>query len=34
MSGIIVMAALAAGGMSIYHDGWIDFNKNGAKDIY
>ena len=19
---------------SIYHNGWIDFNKNGAKDIY
>ena len=19
---------------SIYHDGWIDFNKNGVKDIY
>lgn len=19
---------------SIYHDGWIDFNKNGIKDVY
>ncbi|HLZ87058.1 MAG TPA: hypothetical protein VKQ52_07460, partial [Puia sp.] len=19
---------------SIYHDGWIDFNKNGTKDIF
>ena len=29
-----VCAALAAAGMDIYHDGWIDYNKNGVKDVY
>ena len=22
------------GGKGIYHKGWIDFNKNGTKDVY
>ena len=22
------------GGKGIYHKGWIDFNKNGLKDVY
>ena len=36
MNGIIVLAAAlaAAGQGGIYHDGWIDFNKNGVKDAY
>ena len=25
---------LGQGGKSIYHDGWIDFNKNGIKDVF
>ena len=26
--------SLAAQEKDIYHKGWIDFNKNGAKDVY
>ena len=26
--------ALAANGVDLQHDGWIDFNKNGVKDVY
>ena len=29
--GLLAASPLAAG---IYHDGWIDFNKNGRKDVY
>ena len=29
-----VLAAFAAAGEGIYHDGWIDYNKNGVKDVY
>ncbi len=29
-----VIAANAAYGADLRHDGWIDFNKNGAKDVY
>ena len=32
MSGICLGVVVA--GLCIYHDGWIDFNKNGAKDVY
>ena len=32
---IALTVTLAAGAQeSIYHEGWIDFNKNGTKDIY
>ena len=28
------VSACSAARPDIYHDGWIDFNKNGVKDIY
>lgn len=28
------LALAAAPGKKIYHKGWIDFNKNGVKDVY
>jgi hypothetical protein len=31
---ICISLASAGQGASIYHDGWIDFNKNGSKDIF
>ncbi|ANH83740.1 glycosyl hydrolase [Niabella ginsenosidivorans] len=32
---LLIVAALPAGAQkNIYHQGWIDFNKNGKKDIY
>jgi beta-glucosidase len=31
---LLAIAAMAADSSSIYHDGWIDLNKNGKKDIY
>ena len=27
-------AAVAANGADLRHEGWIDFNKNGVKDVY
>ena len=32
--GLLVVPHGAAGKGSIYHKGWIDFNKNGKKDVY
>lgn len=29
-----LVAALPAGASGIYHSSWIDFNKNGRKDVY
>ena len=39
LSGLLVLTLLFANGanlvaQSIYHQGWIDFNKNGKKDIF
>ena len=35
MNGILAAIALAVvGQLPIYHDGWIDFNKNGVRDVY
>lgn len=35
MIGVLTIVANAAmANDNIYHDGWIDFNKNGVKDIY
>ena len=31
---IFLAFCLSAGAQGIYHDGWIDFNKNGIKDVY
>lgn len=31
---MMMIAQSAAAATSIYHDGWIDFNKNGVRDIY
>lgn len=31
---LIMVQGVCAGTKSIYHKGWIDFNKNGVKDIY
>jgi beta-glucosidase len=31
---VCISLVVAGQGTSIYHDGWIDFNKNGAKDIF
>ena len=31
---VILMNGLSAAAAGIYHDGWIDFNKNGRKDVY
>lgn len=31
---LLMIAQSAAAATSIYHDGWIDFNKNGVRDIY
>jgi beta-glucosidase len=33
---IVALSCVVIGqdGTSIYHDGWIDFNKNGVKDVY
>ena len=30
----LVVAARPAADGGIYHEGWIDFNKNGVKDVY
>lgn len=30
----LALALTGAAPESIYHNGWIDFNKNGQKDIY
>ena len=32
--GLTACLSLAAQEKDIYHKGWIDFNKNGAKDVY
>ncbi len=32
--GLLFVFSLPVLGQSIYHNGWIDFNKNGKKDIY
>ena len=35
MTGVFcTCAGLLLATTSIYHDGWIDFNKNGRKDVY
>ena len=34
MAWLLAFAATAADTSSIYHDGWIDFDKNGKKDVY
>lgn len=31
---VLFMCPLLAGAQTIYHKGWVDFNKNGRKDIY
>lgn len=31
---VLPLALAAAPGKKIYHKGWIDFNKNGVKDVY
>ncbi len=31
---LLTCVAFGQNGAGIYHDGWIDFNKNGKKDIY
>ena len=31
---LLALAAMAGDSPSIYHDGWIDLDKNGKKDIY
>lgn len=30
----LLVCCLQAGAQNIYHKGWIDFNKNGKKDVY
>lgn len=30
----ILLSLISQSPASIYHDGWIDFNKNGTKDVY
>ena len=32
--GLCMVLPLHAQKRSIYHEGWIDFNKNGVKDVY
>jgi beta-glucosidase len=34
MAWLLAFAATAVDTASIYHDGWIDFDKNGKKDVY
>jgi beta-glucosidase len=34
MGGLLAVAAAKADSSSIYHDGWIDLNKNGKMDVY
>ncbi|MBQ2728788.1 MAG: hypothetical protein IJF77_06170, partial [Alistipes sp.] len=31
---VLMGACFDVMGQGIYHDGWIDFNKNGRMDIY
>lgn len=31
---VFAASALSVHGIDIYHEGWIDFNKNGVKDVY
>ena len=34
LAGCLFALAVSAAEPSIYHDGWIDLDKNGKKDIY
>ena len=34
MGWLVAFGAAAMDSSSIYHDGWIDFNKDGKKDVY
>ena len=31
---VFATSVLSVHGIDIYHEGWIDFNKNGVKDVY
>ncbi|MBM4152130.1 MAG: beta-glucosidase [Kiritimatiellaceae bacterium] len=30
----LILMSMTAGAVEMYHDGWIDLNKNGTKDLY
>ena len=34
LGGLLLTFSLTTQAQDIYHKGWIDFNKNGVKDIY
>src|SRR5580700_3097002 len=34
LGGLLAFTAAAADAPSLYHDGWIDLDKNGKKDVY